>query len=247
MVIAPACTAHHGNFATGDLDDNPYTLYNKNSRYLVPGQSNIYYRKTVPSRTAGVNYEFTRNMSAYVRANDGVHLPAMTDLTAYAATPVEQIHNMEIGFKFENEWVYATLSAFRRLFYGVPVSGLQVAVGDTTEAVSYTYGSETNGLDFQGIVKPFKNFSVALSGDYQDSRYTHSSGCFTFEGATTQTVCTPSYSFDGKPLARQPDVQFRLTPAYTLPTDWGFLRGWLTYEYIGKHFGDQLEQQPLGD
>jgi outer membrane receptor protein involved in Fe transport len=239
-------TAHLGNAATGDLDNDPYTLYNNKSRYLVAGQSNIYFSKTVPSWTAGVNYAFTPNMSAYARVNDGVHFPSITDLTSNAATPVEQIHNMEVGFKYENEWVYTTLSAFRRLFYGVPVSGLTVAVGNTTEAVSYTYGSQANGLDFQTVVKLFENFSVGLSGDYQDSHYTHSSGCFTFQGATTQTACNPSNSFDGKQLARQPDIQFRLTPAYTLPTSWGSLRAWVTYEFIGNHFGDQLEEQPLG-
>ena len=239
-------SAYHGNFATGDLDDNAYTLYNNKSRYLVAGQSDIYFSNTVPSWTAGANYAFTPNMSAYARANNGVHFPSITDLTSNPAISVEQVHNMEVGFKYENEWVYTTLSAFRRLFYGVPVSGLLVAVGNTTEVVSYTYGSEANGLDFQTVVKPFENFSVTLSGDYQDSHYTHSSGCFTFEGATTQTVCNPSYSFDGKQLARQPDIQFRLTPAYTLPTAWGALRAWVTYEYIGRHFGDQLEQQPLG-
>jgi hypothetical protein len=41
-------------------------------------------------------------------------------------------------------------------------------------------------------------------------------------------------------------VQYRFTPAYTIPTGWGSMKFWATYEYIGNRYGDQLSQQPLG-
>jgi hypothetical protein len=238
-------TAHLGNTSTGDLDDDPYTLYNNNSRYLSEGQSNIYYSKAVPAWTVGVNYTFTQNMSAYARVNNGVHLPSITDETSAVRPRVETIHNYEVGFKYEQEWIYTSLSVYRRIFTGVPVS-LLVNVGDTSETVAYAYGSEADGINIDTTFKPFRNATVAVSGDYMDGHYTHSDGCFTFQGATTVTQCIAADNFDGKQLARQPALQFRVTPAYTLPTDWGFIRAWATYEFIGNHFSDQLEEQPLG-
>ncbi|MBB6249386.1 TonB-dependent receptor [Rhodanobacter sp. A1T4] len=236
---------NQANTATGDLDDDPYTLYNNNSRYQAAGSHNLYEGKIAPSWTIGANYEFNSNMSAYVRLNDGVHFPAFTDFISFSSMPVEKVHNMEAGFKFQDSWIYADVSVYRRLFDDVPNS-LLVAVGDTTETVSYLYGSEAKGINFDTTIKPFEHFSIALSGDYQDSHYTGSNGCYTYQGATTQVVCSPKNDFDGYQLARQPTFQARLTPAYTLPTSWGSLSAWLTYEYIGSHYSDQQELQPLG-
>lgn len=238
-------TAHLGNVGKADLDANPYTLYNNGSRYALPGQSNIYYGKTAPAWTVGANYAFTDNMSAYVRFNNGVHFPSVTDLTSLPGTPVGKVHNMEAGFKYQQDWIYATLTAYRRLYYGVPTT-LLVAVGNTSQLVSYVYGSATNGLNLQATLKPFENFSLVFSGDYQDGQYTHSDGCYTYQGETSTTVCNPKNAFNGNQLARQPVFQARVTPAYTLPTSWGSLSAWLTYEYIGSHYGDQLQLQPLG-
>jgi hypothetical protein len=101
------------NTATGDLDDNPLTLYNNNSQYLAPGLNYIKYRKSAPSWTLGANYEFTPNMSAYARLNDGVHFPGFDDLRgAYpSSVPVQKIHNQEIGFKYQTSWLYLDTSA----------------------------------------------------------------------------------------------------------------------------------------
>ncbi|GGA39636.1 TonB-dependent receptor [Dyella nitratireducens] len=234
-----------GNVATGDLDDNPYTLYNNKSRYLVPGSTAIRYGKTAPSWTIGANYAFDEHMSAYARLSDGVHFPSFTDLATLPNTPVEKMHNMEIGFKYEANWIYADISAFRRLFSGVP-SSLLVAVGNTTETVSYVYGSQSKGVNFNVTAKPIDHLSINLSGNYQDSQYTHSNGCYTYQGETTQVVCSKSNQFNGYQLARQPTFQARLTPSYEIPTSWGSLTAWVTYEYIGSHYSDQQELQPLG-
>ena len=233
------------NGATGDLDDDPYTLYNNNSRYLTAGTQNLYYGKSAPSWTIGANYAFNSNMSVYARLNDGVHFPAFTDFVSFPNMPVEKVHNMEVGFKFEDQWVYADISAYRRLFNDVPNS-LLVAVGNTTETVAYLYGSEAKGINFNTTIKPVEHVAVTLSGDYQDSHYTGSNGCYTYQGATTQVVCSPKNDFDGYQLARQPTFQARLTPSYVIPTSWGSLKAWVTYEYVGNHYSDQQELQPLG-
>ncbi|HEY4091235.1 MAG TPA: TonB-dependent receptor [Luteibacter sp.] len=233
------------NVATGDLDDDPSTLYNNKSRYRVPGAKVIRYGKSAPSWTLGANYSFDEHMSAYARLSDGVHFPSFTDLANLPNTPVQKVHNMELGFKYEAGWIYADISAYRRLFSGVP-SSLLVAVGNTTQTVSYLYGTDAKGINFNIALKPVDHLSVLLSGNYQDSKYTHSSGCYTYEGETTQVICSKQNNFNGYQLARQPTFQARLTPSYDIPTRWGSLDLWVTYEYIGNHYSDQQELQPLG-
>ena len=226
------------NTATGDLDDNPYTLYNNNSTYLTSGYTAISYSKTAPSWTIGANYEFNSNMSAYVRINDGVHFPGFDDLRGDPQQPVQKIHNMELGFKLQNDWSYTSVSVYRKLFYNVPYT-------TTTDAGQFTidYGSETKGVNLQTTVKPFEHFTVALTGDYMDGHYTHDSGCTPY---TTQAGLAACTSIDGMVLQRQPKYQGRVTPAYEVPTAWGGMKFWLTYEYVGARYGDLIEQQPLG-
>ncbi|WP_114240469.1 TonB-dependent receptor [Dyella sp. C9] len=227
------------NTATGDLDDNPATLYNNNSQYLVGGNSYINYAKTAPSWTIGANYEIQHNMSVYARVNDGVHFPGFDDLRGLPTQPVNKIHNMEVGFKYQADWVYLDVNAYRKLFYNVPYT---ITMGNGQQ-FSFDYGSATKGINFTTVVKPFEHFSIALSGDYMDGHYTHSAACTPYTAQDGSEQCA---SLDGMQLQRQPKFQGRLTPAYDFPTAFGSMKLWVTYEYIGNRYGDLIEQQPLG-
>ena len=227
------------NTATGDLDANPLTLYNNGSQYLAPGQTYINYRKSAPSWTIGANYEFSDNISAYVRINDGIHFPGFDDLRGLPSTPVEKIHNMEVGAKYQADWIYVDVSAYRRLFYGVPYT-LTTDLGQQT----FVYASTTKGINFQTVIKPFEHFSIGLRGDYMDGHYSHYTGCVAYVAQDGSNQCT---SIDGMQLQRQPKFQAGVTPAYEYPTSWGSVKAWFTYEYVGSRYGDLIEQQPLGD
>jgi hypothetical protein len=85
-----------------------------------------------------------------------------------------------------------------------------------------------------------------MSGDYAYGNYTHSNGCIAYTGTINETLCNPASNYNGNLLTRQPIFQTRVTPAYTLPTDWGKVRAWATYEYVGQHYGDLLQAQNLG-
>ena len=233
------------NKAVGDLDSNPYTLYNNKATYLVAGTNTLRYQAGATSWTAGANYEFNPHMSAYARVSDGVYLPSFSNLISFPHAQAQKIHNMELGYKYQADWIYADIGLYRRLFYGVP-NTLLVAVGSTSQQISYTYGSAANGINFVAVLRPLKAFSITFSGDYTDGKYTHSNGCLTYQGLADQVVCNPAYNFNGKQLARQPGFQMRVMPMISVPTAWGSLSAWVTYEYIGNHYGDMLEQQPLG-
>ena len=88
-----------------------------------------HYTHTMPSFTGGLNYEFSKNMSAYVRANSGNHLASLDDIT-YAHVnapkdfaPVETIRNYEAGLKFQTSFAYLDLSAYHRTFDGIRYQG----------------------------------------------------------------------------------------------------------------------------
>ncbi|MFC5742376.1 TonB-dependent receptor [Dyella tabacisoli] len=226
------------NTTSGDLDNNPYTVYNNNAEYLSNSFRHVSGSRNAPSWTLGANYALSKNMSLYARINDGVFLPSFDDMVNLQSPPVEKIHNMELGFKYQSPWIFADISAYRRLFHGVPYS-IQLASGQ----VNLVYGSVTKGLNAQVTVTPFEHFSVALSGNYMDGHYSGYASCVPYVGQDGSNLCS---SINGMRLDRQPKLQYRLTPSYVIPTAWGNMKLWVTYEHMGDRYGDQLQQQPLG-
>jgi hypothetical protein len=73
-------------------------------------------------------------------------------------------------------------------------------------------------------------------------------GCVTYQDISNnvQKVCNASLDANGLQLSRQPLFQLRATPSYKVPTPWGFVKGWITLQYVGQHYGDMYEQQDLG-
>lgn len=227
------------NTSSGDLDANPYTLYNNQAPYLVSGITSASYSKTAPlAWTVGGAYAFDNHMSTYVRVNDGVFMPGFDTVYYQPDVPVEEIHNVEVGFKYQAPWVFVDISAYRRLFSGIPYQ-----FQSPTQTINLVYGSSTNGVDLQGVLRPFHNFSIGFGADYMDGTYTNYLGCVPYTAQDGSTQCGV---IDGKQLDRQPRFQYRLTPAYVVPMNWGGMRFWFTYEHVGNRYGDQLNQQPLG-
>jgi hypothetical protein len=168
-----------------------------------------------------------------------VHFPGFDDLRGLPSQPVNKIHNMEIGYKYQADWVYLDVNAYRKLFYNVPYTITQ----GNGQQFSFDYGSATKGINFTTVLKPFDGFTVQLSGDYMDGHYTHSAACTPYTAQDGSAQCA---SLDGMQLQRQPKFQGRLTPGYEFPTAWGSMKFWITYEYVGNRTGDLIEQQPLG-
>ncbi|MFT3792358.1 MAG: TonB-dependent receptor [Rudaea sp.] len=226
------------NGTTGDLDANPYTVYNNNAFYVTDDYLHPSYSKTASSWTLGANYLVNDNMSAYARANRGVFFPGFDSIVYVPDVPVERIRNFEVGFKYQAPWIYADIAAYQRKFTGIPYS-----ITLDTGQINLLYGSSTKGLNAQVVLTPIENLSLAFSGNYMDGHYSDYQGCVPYTAQDGSDRCD---SITGKPLDRQPKVQYRFTPAYTIPTDWGSLKLWTTYEYVGNRYGDQLSMQPLG-
>jgi outer membrane receptor protein involved in Fe transport len=226
------------NTASGALDPNPYHIYDSQAEYLIDSFQNPSYSKTEASWTLGANYELSNHMSVYARANDGVFIPTFDTIQPLPTAPVEQIHNLEAGYKYQASWVYLDVSIYRRIFSGVPYQ-----LTTNTGEINLVYGSLTRGLDTQATFAPFRNFTVSINGDYMDGHYTDYDACVPYVAQNGSNECT---SIDGMVLDRQPRLQFRVTPAYTIPISTDSVKLWATYEHIGNRYSDQLEQQPLG-
>ncbi|MGH8317083.1 MAG: TonB-dependent receptor [Steroidobacteraceae bacterium] len=215
-----------------DLDDDPLTFYN-NDTYVANGEwSPSNYDHTFGSWSAGANYEVDSHMSVYARVNEGVHFPSFDDVLD--RTPErQQIENYQVGYKAQTSAIYASVDAFRRLFFGVP---FQAFLGNGTQ-VTATYGATSWGTDFQVEWFPLEHLSLGFTGDWQHSVYTHFSS---FAG-----LGTASFDNDGNILQRQPSLQVRFTPEYTLPMSWGELRVFATVSHIDLRYSDTENLQVL--
>ena len=227
------------------LDDDPLTIYNN----VVPacdGTLDITdYDEDFTSWTVGANYSFTDSMSSYVRVNRGGHFSDFDNGIRGNATgstpPVQVVENYEVGFKFQNDLLYADISAYYRDFTGLLYR--QTDINGAPFGPQLTYGSESKGVNFIGAITPTDNFRFQVVANYLDGEYTDYNGCFPFTNVVTGNGCAP---IEGQQLQRQPKLRYMLTPSYTLPLSWGDIAAYVTYTHVGDHTQDQAGLQELG-
>src|SRR5437667_134939 len=121
-----------------------------------------HYKTTKPSFTGGANYEFASNMSAYVRANTGVHFNDFDNNVRGANgnfAPTQTITNYEIGFKFQNAMAYLDVSAYHKEFTGLQYTPSDPN-GNPLTGQTAIYGADSKGIDFIGSVTPIEHFTV---------------------------------------------------------------------------------------
>lgn len=224
-----------------DLYDNKVPVCNGTFDYE-------HYQRTMPTYTAGLNYDFSRNMSAYVRVNNGVVFQNFDGIANTAHNtpptfhPIETAHNYEIGYKFQNRFMYLDLSAYHRTFDGIFYQESDLA-GVLIPGGYGTYGSTANGFDFNGYIGPFAGFTLRFVGDYMSGHYRDNNSCLPYVDINGNSQCA---FINDKPLQRQPKFQVRVTPSYTTLVPWGDVTAWLTVEHVGQRYNDTYGAQPLG-
>ncbi|TAM33790.1 MAG: TonB-dependent receptor [Rhodanobacter sp.] len=231
------------NLSNVNIDGNAYTLYDNSVSMCNGTNARTNYNKTHTSWTLGATYKLQDNMALYARANKGAHFNSFDDLrgsTTGDTPPLLKIQNFEVGYKYENSQFSADISYYHRQFDGLiyQPSSFGVPFGNKT-----TYGSDTKGLNFKiRASTPDQFFGVTWSGDWMDGHYSHFHGNVAFSGLNGIFYA----NINGKQLQRQPRFQFRLTPAFRIPTAYGDLRLWATWEHVGNHTQDQTGLQQLG-
>jgi hypothetical protein len=239
-------TAHLNvcNLTNVDLDKNPLTKYNNSVPVCNGTFARTDYDKTHPAFSVGVNYEIADNMSAYARVTKGPHFGDFDNTLRGNATgntpPVQKMQGGEIGFKFQNDWIFADISAYHRQFSGLPYqpSNQGVPFGNVS-----VYGSDSKGVNIAATLSPIENFKVGFIANYLDGHYSHYDGNICVTDINGQQKCT---DINGVQLQRQPKVHFAITPSYRVPFEWGDITAFVTYTHVGNHTQDQSALQQLG-
>lgn len=211
------------NSAKQNISTDPLALYDVNASVLLPGTRPVTYRGSSSAFNIDANYEVVHNFNVFAGYNKGYSLPTFDDLRSgvSATTKVDQFQG---GIKTRGSWYAADLTAFYNTFRGQPSS--QILADGTV--INYLTSSDTYGLEFDGVVRPLRNFSVSITGNYQHGKYVAGGPGIT-----------------GNQVLRNPDFQARVTPSYKFDTAIGHLNIFATGSYVAKRFADIQNLQPL--
>lgn len=216
------------NATVADADGDANTLYDQNVAVLDGTFRNISYSKGAWSWTAGLNYDFSSSVGAYVRYNRGNTNPFFDNLRdGIRVSP--RVDNFEGGVKVRTDMLslYATL--FHTKFEGLVTTVIQNGAPQASIG-----GARSTGVELEGQLRPVDNFTLAFSGTWLNAKYRD---FFTNNGAT---------DLSGNRVQRQPKWQWRVTPAYELPFgNDGKVGVYSTFTYIGDRFSDTGNTQSL--
>ncbi|MES2127501.1 MAG: TonB-dependent receptor [Pseudomonadota bacterium] len=220
------------NLTSGDADNNPLTVYNNNTSMTTAATTGLTRTDNAFSYTVGGNYKLDKDFSIFARANSGHGLPTFEDLRNNGTQakvddktllPQVDVKQYELGLKTVGSVYSAYLTFFHNDFTGVPYQQF-LSNGTVINSVG---GSTANGLEFEVALRPIPNLQLALTGDYQDSKYKDF-------GANSNNR-----------VQRQPKLQFRFTPSYRIPLGDNSVKLYGTYTSIGERFSDVENQQVL--
>ena len=220
------------NLTTGDTDNNPLTVYNNGTS--MPTNSNTALTRTdsANSFTIGGNFKLARDTSIFARANTGHTFVAFDDLRNAGTQanvndrnflPTPKVKQIEVGVKTATPLYSAYVNYFHTEFDGI---SFQQLLADGTVLYS-TSGSKGQGVEFELALRPVRDLTLTLTGNWQDSEYK--------DNPVTA----------GKRVQRQPKLQGRFTPSYRIPMGDNELRLYGTYTYIGDRWADQANLQYL--
>lgn len=215
------------NNSSVDTDNNPDTLYNNGTAVLNGTFRNIAYKKGAWSWTAGLNYDFSSSVGAYIRYNRGNTNPFFDNLRdGIFVSP--RVDNYEGGIKVRTDLVslYATL-------FHTKFSGLVTTVIQNGAPVADIGGARSTGIELEGQLRPVDNFTIAFSGTWLDAKYRNF-----FAGGGT-------IDLSGNRVQRQPKWQWRVTPSYDIEFGDSKVSLFSTFSYIGDRFSDTANTQSL--
>jgi len=233
------------NLTNVNLDGNPLTIYDNEVPQCNGTLEITDYDKDFTSWTVGANYSFTDAMSAYARANRGGHFADFDNGIRGSSTggvaPIQVVRNYEVGFKFQNEFLYADISGYFRDFTGLSYQQTDRLGAPTGQRLFY--GSESKGVNFIGQLTLWDNFRFQVVANYLDGEYTDYDACVPFTNVVTGDGCA---QIEGKQLQRQPKLRYMLTPGYRFAFSWGDIDAHVTYTHVGDRTQDQSGLQQLG-
>ncbi len=170
---------------------------------------------TETAATVGGNYKFSDNIAMYARYARGFQANGRFDPTI--------INFAELGARYQNDTLSASLTAFRTNFVDFRFSRQPAGAIRPVE-----FNSDINviGLEFDLLWKPVDWFQLQAVGVIQDSELAINDDQGTGFAA----------SFDGNKPERTPPLNVTLTPSYLLPNKRGEV--YMSYRRLGKMYSD---------
>jgi iron complex outermembrane recepter protein len=170
---------------------------------------------TETAATVGGNYKFSDNIAMYARYARGFQANGRFDPTI--------INFAELGLRYQNDSLSASLTAFRTNFVDFRFSRQPAGAIRPVE-----FNSDINvlGLEFDLMWKPVEWFQLQAVGVVQDSELAINDDQGTGFAA----------SFDGNKPERTPPVNVTITPSYLFPNKRG--EAYVSYRWLGKIYSD---------
>lgn len=224
-----------------DLDGDPDTVYNNYGQVFLPQTQPLNYANTVPTGMVGVTYLLNDRSSIYANGAYGMsahNFETVRNIPG-VANSVEHIHDFRVGYKYDSDRLFFAVQAYRRLFFG---SAGVFLLADGSTIANTGGGSNTNGVNTQISAHITHEFDISFMADYVDSSVVDNS-CHEFVSQSGQTSCTDN---NGHELARQPNLQYSLTPRYTVDTGFGSLAFWVALRHVGLRYAQAANDFSLG-
>jgi catecholate siderophore receptor len=190
--------------------------------------------------TVGVDWQFTPRNGIFARVTPTFRLPSVGSfITNPNATPVIQRMDLyEVGYKYVSQRFDVFVTAFRTEFDNLSQTDnvYNPATGGFTTRTVFV-GTETDGLEIEGNVRPTRWFDFAASATFQKAEWRN----FNITQNVGGQPVPANYS--GNRLLRVPEVAFRVIPAFNLLEN--RLRVQFPIEYYGDRFADAANSQKL--
>lgn len=223
--------AYQSPSTVAQVGSDPQAAYNRNVSQANGPVISYNDDWNLTSFTAGGIYKLAKDMSVFVRFNEGGQFPFFDQVRGTAPNvpaPVTKIKQFELGFKNVNSFYTAFVNLFANQFNN-QFQGQSTFAGLPVNTIG---GSKTYGVEYEFAIRPIQNLQIAFSGDAQHARYQD------YNEAINAGI-------NDMMVQRQPASQWRLTPSYTIPMGDSSLKLYGTYSFINARYDDQQNAQYL--
>lgn len=225
------------NKTTVNLGD-PTTLADNSVLTFGNGFTNVRQSFDGFGWTIGGNWQLQPNMGLFARYTDTFRLPSAGEWngnptrTDQAKVPIKM---GEVGFKYGGEMFNLFATAFWTKFERLTLTDWYFDNATNTYLSRIAIaGSETFGIEAEGLVRPVEWFDLGVTLTWQDPQYKN----FTYTDNTGK-----EFDFSGNQLIRVPKLALRVTPGINLFDD--RFRGEVEIEHFTKRYADIANTQPL--
>jgi len=204
--------------------------------------------------SVGANYVFSDALSLFARVGDARRTPDLDDFadTAGAGIPVQEVFQVEGGARVDTRFFRAFITGFYTEFENQPFND-PVTVDGVTAPLNALIGTETLGLEVEGIVGPFYGFEVQASATIQNPDITD----FTFLpgspffgigadlGEADDPASVAILNVPDNQVPRIPELILNIQPSYSFA--FGEVSGTLFGQIlrIGQRFTDFTNENDL--